>query len=1250
MIPGIFGFITFASLGWALYSVFTAATQSLAVLAATTPPWPAYLQVDPDNQAAFLYKCLDNDACAPALGQLWLHHYSLIPILVFVPALIATLVAVRISTGRLVKGKKPGEGHWGTTQELKREGYIKTKKNTDVRGYFGIHRDSKRMIQIPERVRFSHCLVIGGPGARKSTGYHKQNIIQDLKDGLNIIVFDLKYPDPRGGFFDMVSIAAERYGYNVQLMLPYDQVTHRYSFLTAAKTETGAREVASMIVPTGEGSDGAAFYRNNERLILTALILAAARMENGSLKDIVDALREGVRGVNDFVKDAADPDVTSMMKTVLEGTDIEKQKGIINGLLGKLEIFGDPDLLAFGQLSRDPRENIDMRRFANEKTILYIGVPQQKIAASGGQTFLQLMKRSIDKGLGEISRENAGVFPIPISYYLDEFPNFGPLPDVGADFATMRSRRLSYHVTVQNMAQGAAVYGHQEWESFYRSNFQSVLIFPRYIRFGDADLFSKFAGNLTVNEQSTSDSKSSLDSRHSINTREVSRPLMSTEEMKEWPQAEGVAFLNGVAPVRVVLPRLDEPNVRSYKNPYHADYLAIPEKLNPYEWVRDYFDRIHVDRKRALLESKLQEANARIAAKQERQEREARTREFHRPQVSPASTPASTPASAPPPAAKAAPATQPAAAGSNTSVAVLERPTPPPQAAPKQAAKRPAPPPPPPAPPAPVKDGPKGTRRFNAFIHTLIKERVSASVIKVGKGKRVLELAFRSTPTLEAWLAPEYELLVTHSSFLARRGDEIALTRTGLQHLTPNAAGYYYRLGSKALTRQQRAVLADTSTGPKQQLPLSKNKIRAALRKEIAHLARQKHLTWSKGRNAPPELIAPVAHLDANRLDACGAYWREHGLAKVRDGSLHISDKALIGMPERALALLPAIPSEPESSPTKKAAPTRKRRRKKKVAAADEDSRRGASEPNTAPPASVAETASAPAPEDAAPPAAAPPEHKKRRGNDPKVAAQHLYDAPLFPEEDAPVAQTSTTKPTIPSDTEAPEATREAPEATREAPEAPPPPPAAPPETPSPTEDEPTETAAKGLKGIPEDLERPVVAPPDAKAAGPLESALVVDDPFDRSSIEDWILENTTRLSGHPDAKGLDPQHVFGSYVGERLYVKRELALDILKASNIEQVPKGIPQIRRRFAAEEADWIVLDPVGMNTSEELMIGGALEGNDHEGDAIRSDAFIRVPLDEIAKVLPHVPWATVEPEESKSGRVSVRIMIVTRKPTT
>lgn len=1187
MITGIFGLITITALGWALYNVFAATMSSLTALASVG--WAAYVGADPDNTLGFLFKCFMNSACGEVLGPQWVANYSLMPAYIFPPALIATIIAARITSRPRNEKKKPGQAHWGTTAELIREGYVKTKTNKSVRGYFGIHKDSKKIIQLPEHIRFSHCLVIGGPGARKSTGYHKQNIIQDMRDGVNIIVFDLKYPDPRGGFFDMVTLAADQYGYDVQLMLPYDQITHRYSLLAKATTETGAREVASMILPPGEGSEGSEFYRNNERILLTALILAAARKKDGSLKEIVDALRLGFQGMSDYVKKAGDPDVGTMVNTVLNGMDVEKQKGVLNGLLGKLEIFGDPDLLAFGQLSKDPRENIDLRRFANSKTILYIGIPQQKLGPNG-QMFLQLIKRSIDNELGEISRENAGVFPIPISYYLDEFANFGPLPDIGADFATMRSRRLSYHVTVQNMAQGAAVYGHQEWESFYRSNFQSVLIFPRYIRFGDADLFSKFAGNLTTIEQSTSDSKGGLESRTSVSTREVSRPLMSTEEMKEWPQAEGVAFLNGVAPVRVVLPRLDEKHVRGYKNPYHQDYERIPDKLNPYEWTAERFARLAATRKQAILAAHLREAETLSAEQRAKREHQERTSELQR-----TATPATLPQASesddneplpptPPPAApqppRASPTNSPATASAPPSSPKPAAPTPKPAAPAKTQRK---------APPPPAQPQPKGVKRFNLYIGSLINARITPSVVKVSKGKRLLELAFPLTPDVEARLEPYRDLLVKRSKFMVYRKGEIALTRAGLAYMTDNFTAYYYRQGVKHLSRQQRAALADPQ-GPDLQLPMSHNAAKRALRKEIRRLAKAKRLQWRQ-HEGEQVLTAPIGQVDANRLLMCGAYWKQLALAVERDGLLIIRPKALVGLPQPVVDSLPARPQPKPKPKPKPAAPQ----------SAPEEARK--EEAPTAPPAP-----------------------ERPRGNDPRAAAKRLHDAPPFPEEPRPQDNRN-------------EAEQSVEDAVAPAPE-----PAA-----AAVEVEPAETAPQtpsGLKPMPDFVKKPAAVIVQPGQESHADTIALATGAFDRARVHEWVEKNKEKLIGHPDApENLNPGASLGTYTGVRYLIPHDTALERLRFSNVTEVPERFKRVTHRLGGKVGNYILFDTESGSGSEEIVLVTAIEGLEDEfvASTRKVEEIVELPLDEAVKLLEDVEWQNIQAEQ-RGRRAWVTVYVV------
>lgn len=1219
MIPALFGIATITALGWAIYNVFAATIASLDAL--TAAGWAAYLGVDPDNTIAYLYQCLVDSLCAPVLGSQWVAHYRAAPLYAIPPALIATIVASRLAH-RPKQSKAPGQAHWGTTAELKREGYIKTRTDQNLRGYFGIHKDSRKMIQLPEHIRYSHCLVIGGPGARKSTGYHKQNIIQDMRDGVNIIVFDLKYPDPRGGFFDMVTLAADHYGYDVQLMLPYDQNTHRYSLLAKATTEQGAREVASMILPPVPGESGE-FYRNNERLLLTGLILAAARMPGGSLKTVVDVLRDGFQGLNRFIKEVRDPDVGRMTANVLDGVDTEKQKGILTGLLGKLEVFGDPDLLAFGQLNADPRENIDLRRFANTKTILYIGIPQQKLGANG-QMFLQLVKRSIDNELGEVSREHGGVFPIPISYYLDEFANFGPLPDIGSDFATMRSRRLAYHVTVQNMAQGAAVYGHQEWESFYRSNFQSVLIFPRYIRFGDAELFSRLAGNLTSVEQSTSDVKGGLETRHTVSTREVSRPLMSAEEMKEWPQAEGVAFLNGVAPVRVVLPRLDEKHVRGYKNPYYEDYTRIPERLNPYEWTAAHFARIRADRKRQLLDEVNRRVELMRAQRAQEQDHQQRVQRLAAATTPASSTPTPNDANQPTPATAPTPqpqtpraTTQPPAGAATAANRAVPATTSEPRPAPTRERER---------------DAPKGVRRFNQFINTLIRDRVDVAAVTVSKRRRILDLAFPATPDLLARLEPHHDLLVKRSKFLMRRGDQIALTRAGLAHLDDNYARHYYKVATRRLSRQQRAALLDPH-GPELQLPISHTNAKNALRREIKRLARGNHLKWARldGRDA---LAAPLEEVDDARLRVYGAYWKHLGLATARDDRLYVKLKVLKSLPRRARETLPP---RPEATPSTQPATSPARKRTAEATPPEPTAQRNA-------PTDAATTT---------PRAQREPDHPRRRErpaatperSTKEPAKPHVPEAETVARATAVAGEAAPAKGTggAPPADDTPTPTAEATPAPRAEPE-----PVAGHEDPRtvPGGDVPMERSTvtpPGLKPMPDFARRPaavIVKPGESSDA---DTAVLVTDSHDRAAVLEWIDENKRRLLGHPEAApDVTKQNAIGRYAGKRYILRADVAERLLKESGAA-LPPQLRRFKNRIAGEEHDWVTLADESVTVSEEMFLIAQIAEGRCEGAVHHLEAMLEMPLDEAAKALPEMDWRRVQ-ATLRGTRAYVKVSVV------
>ena len=147
----------------------------------------------------------------------------------------------------------------------------------------------------------------------------------------------------------------------------------------------------------------------------------------------------------------------------------------------------------------------------------------------------------------------------------------------------MRSRRVAYHVSLQNRAQGEALYGREQFRSFFTNNFQQVILFPRSLKFEDAEYFSKAMGMKAVLDKSKGTSREGFFStrRRSELIRQVAEPLLSLETMMTWSEEVGVLLASGSLPVKVLLPRLDEPKVLGTKNPLHSIYNRIAKVPSP---------------------------------------------------------------------------------------------------------------------------------------------------------------------------------------------------------------------------------------------------------------------------------------------------------------------------------------------------------------------------------------------------------------------------------------------------------------------------------------------------------------------------------------------------------------------------------------------------------------------------------------------------------------------------------------------
>ena len=537
--------------------------------------WAAYLGQSKANLMIFVSACARDTTCGPVLAQAWQGVKTDLPWLllgvVFFASALGAAVAATLSQKPGLQ-KSPGGARWATNFDLKP--LLRGERGSPQRGYLGLH-PTGQPLRPPERLRCAHTLLVGGTGAGKSTGYYKPNLLMDALDACSAVAIDLKYPDTRSGLFDLVPVFAEA-GHDVQLFLPFDATTLRLPLLQGAEDSVTASQITDILTPLRDAGGDGGFFSKQQRALLAGLILGFARRGETSLAGIARLLLAGTPEVAAYVRSHPDAEVRERLGGFFE-QETRIRHGVVRGLVEELELFLDPRLERATTASANPRENINLVTIGERPTLLYIGIPQDELMRSRGQTLLQLIKRVLDSALIRTANAHGGRLPVHTSIYLDEFASLGPLPNVGESFATMRSRRVAYHVSLQNRAQGEAVYGREAFRSFVSGNLRQTLVFPRYLSFEDATYFSEAMGELTAVSTTTGTTrKHAFDwPNHHRRQQEVGRPLLSVEEMHDLPEGMAVLLQSGSPPTKVLLPRLDERRLLGVRNPLHRLYRRL---------------------------------------------------------------------------------------------------------------------------------------------------------------------------------------------------------------------------------------------------------------------------------------------------------------------------------------------------------------------------------------------------------------------------------------------------------------------------------------------------------------------------------------------------------------------------------------------------------------------------------------------------------------------------------------------------
>lgn len=431
-------------------------------------------------------------------------------------------------------------------------------------------------LQLPTSARNRHILVVAGTGAGKTTTYAMNQIISAAKNGFGTIVFDQKWGG-RSGLIEAISIYMH-YGLPVYVFTPFSSSVPRTRLPVLQGIQeddpNSAMNFAEMVIPSSERED-LAHYRENDQALLAGLIMAHltwTRKEGrpADLGEVVDILSlYSIDQLKEYT--SVNPEAHKLALKVLERPPSKLQEAI-PGLRNKLLPFSANQNLREATKEGPPEENLNLEEVFKAPALLYVGLPEKEVGTKSGAVLLRILKRLIDLAI-----EKVGPLKYPYNFILDEFANFGYLPNVDKNLAMIRDQNVSLHIIVQSMAQGIGVYGLEGWKKTIENNVNTQVWYVADLSSDVQMELSRYLGETTILTEGQSVSRNGLIElipRTSYNIRVDKRPLLSPDQMAKAPQGTAVVRLpnTGWTVFRAVT--LQDP-----RNPFHKEYMQMRAEL-----------------------------------------------------------------------------------------------------------------------------------------------------------------------------------------------------------------------------------------------------------------------------------------------------------------------------------------------------------------------------------------------------------------------------------------------------------------------------------------------------------------------------------------------------------------------------------------------------------------------------------------------------------------------------------------------
>ncbi len=447
------------------------------------------------------------------------------------------------------ENRRPGEEHgsakWGIVSQIaKRYADHKDKsKNLILSQIMRVGLDAKK------HRRNLNVLVVGGSGAGKTRFYAKPNIMQC---NTSFII-----ADPKGEMLRSVAPLLLENGYDVKVFnLITPQNSDGYNpFMYVRSDEDVIKLITNLIQNTTpkNATQNDPFWEKSEIALDTALMLYLLHeappeeqtfemlmflIENAATMEDDEEYQSPVDVLFEALEDENPNHIALKQYKVFKQASGKTAKSILISAAVRLAAFNLPEIAKMTSY-----DNLELGQLGERKKAIFCVIPDNDNSFNYlvGMLYTQAFQELYYKA----DHEHGGELPIPVHFVMDEFANVALPDNFERLLATMRSRRISVSIIIQNMAQLKALFK-DSWESLV-GNCDTMLYLGGNEQ-STHEYISKMLGKETIDTRTRGITKGQHGSSNT-NYQNTGRELLTLDEVRLLDNSNALIFIRGEKPI-----------------------------------------------------------------------------------------------------------------------------------------------------------------------------------------------------------------------------------------------------------------------------------------------------------------------------------------------------------------------------------------------------------------------------------------------------------------------------------------------------------------------------------------------------------------------------------------------------------------------------------------------------------------------------------------------------------------------------